>query len=399
MKSTAQAPKAKRGTITLLCTGTSLTAASLYIYASTLPPYAETLGASLLLIGLIGGSYGFMQLLSRIPLGLLSDRGLRRAITIAGPALAGLGCLGFVFFRRPESFVAWRGLAGLGGAALVALPPTFAATLGSKQTTRAASLSVFFFGLGQTASAVAGGELAQHMGWQAPPLFGLVLAAGGVLTLSLASRHSPNAASGSQPDASRFLVTVRSPGVLLVIGLALIGNLTHMATVFTFVPVRAVALGASRSEVGLLAAATMGAMTAANRLCGTLLAGRVERRWIAALGLGLIGLGTVVLPWITAYGPLTVSQVISGFGTGLTVPPLLAAVLDAASPTRHGAASGLFQWGVSWGTFGGPAIGGLIAQRFGLDTTFLITGGLCLLAALYPIYRPLTVQDHPAGSR
>jgi MFS family permease len=347
---------------------------------------------------MIGGSYGFMQLLARIPLGLLSDHGLRRAIATSSPALAGLGCLGFVLFRQPESFIAWRGLAGLGGAALVALPPTYTAVLGPKQTTRAASLAVFFFGLGQTASALLGGELAQHLGWQAPFVFGLALAGAGVLTLSLASRRTPSVAPGSQSGPGGFLATVRSPGVLLVIGLALVGNLTQMATVFTYVPVRAVALGATRSEVGILTAATMGAMTAAYLLCGTLLAGRVRRRWIAALGLGLTGLGTVVLPLVAAYGPLTGSQVVAGFGYGLTVPPLLAAALDAAGPSRHGAASGLFQWAVSWGTFAGPAAGGLIAQWFGLDATFVVTGGLSLLAALYPIFRPLTVEDDTAGS-
>jgi MFS family permease len=305
-----------------------------------------------------------------------------------------------VLFKRPETFIVWRALAGLGGSALVALPPTYTAVLGPRQTTRAASLVVFFFGIGQAASALIGGELAQQVGWQAPFAFGLVLAGGGVLTLSLASRHTPAvASSGSQSGISGFLATARSPGVLLVIGLALIGNLTQMATVFTYVPVRAVALGATRSDVGILAAATIGAMTAANLLCGTLLAGRVRRRWIATLGLGLTGLGTVVLPLIPAYGPLIGSQIVSGFGAGLTVPPLLAAALDAAGPTRHGAASGLFQWAVSWGTFAGPAVGGLIAQWFGLDTTFVVTGGLSLSAALYLIFRPLTAQDDPAGPR
>lgn len=398
LKPTDQTSGVKRWTILLLCVGTFLTAASLYIYVPILSPHAQMLGASLSLIGLIGGSYGFVQLLIRIPLGLLSDHGLRKPIIVASPLLAGLGCLGFGLFSQPESFVAWRALAGLGGAALVAFPPAFAVSLGPAQTTWATSLFTLSCGLGMTASAVVGGELAQRQGWQAPFFVGLALAAGGALVLDLASEHPSRPVSVASPYASGFLTTVRNPSVMLVVGLHSIASFAFMAPIFTFVPVRAVALGATRSELGILVAAATGAMTIAHLVCGTLLAGRLERRWVVALGLGLQGLGIVVLPWIDRFGLLITSQVVAGFGWGLILPALMAAVLDAAGPTQHGVASGVFQWGAALGTFGGPAIGGLIAQQFSLDTTFLVSGVLCLLAALYPLCRPLGGQNDSALS-
>ncbi|MBQ35253.1 MAG: MFS transporter, partial [Gemmatimonadaceae bacterium] len=40
----------------------------------TFPVYAEGLGASLTMVGLIIASYGFVQFALRIPIGYLSDR-------------------------------------------------------------------------------------------------------------------------------------------------------------------------------------------------------------------------------------------------------------------------------------------------------------------------------------
>ena len=46
---------------------------SLYVYTPIFSIYVVSLGASLKMAGLIFGSYGFTQMLLRIPLGILSD--------------------------------------------------------------------------------------------------------------------------------------------------------------------------------------------------------------------------------------------------------------------------------------------------------------------------------------
>ncbi|WP_348520787.1 MFS transporter, partial [Bacillus safensis] len=46
---------------------------SQFLYVPVLSPYLETLGGDYLLIGLILSSYGFLQLLCRLPLGILAD--------------------------------------------------------------------------------------------------------------------------------------------------------------------------------------------------------------------------------------------------------------------------------------------------------------------------------------
>ena len=106
---------------------------------------------------------------------------------------------------------------------------------------------------------------------------------------------------------------------------------------------------------------------------------------------GLLGFGTVALVGIDQLSLLFAAQVTAGFGWGLGIPALMATALDAAGPAQHGSASALFQWGASWGTFGGPAIGGIVAKHSSLNTTFLFCGVLCLLSSFYLVCRPSTL--------
>ena len=92
--------------------------AALYIYVPFLPVHAEDAGASFTLIGLIGGSYGFTQMLARIPLGVWSDRrGERKPFLTAGLILGIVGGVGFVLARDPLLILFSRGVHGLTAAA------------------------------------------------------------------------------------------------------------------------------------------------------------------------------------------------------------------------------------------------------------------------------------------
>src|SRR3990172_6815779 len=62
--------------------------ASLYVYVPILAVYAQSLGASLSMVGLVVGAYGISQLLLRIPLGIQSDRHGRRLPYVAASLVA-----------------------------------------------------------------------------------------------------------------------------------------------------------------------------------------------------------------------------------------------------------------------------------------------------------------------
>ncbi len=69
------------------------------------------------MIGLVVGSYGFTQMLVRIPLGIWSDRiGKRKLFIFAGIACAVLSSLGLALSSNVWAIFGFRSLAGVAAA-------------------------------------------------------------------------------------------------------------------------------------------------------------------------------------------------------------------------------------------------------------------------------------------
>ena len=76
---TMHSEKLKR---TIFIITTSLFWFSLYTYVPIFPGYIENSGVSHSMVGIIIGSYGFSQMIIRIPLGIISDRLNKRKLFI-----------------------------------------------------------------------------------------------------------------------------------------------------------------------------------------------------------------------------------------------------------------------------------------------------------------------------
>lgn len=72
-----------------------------YLYVPVLSTYAVSAGASLSMVGIIIGSYGFTQMILRLPIGIISDiLGNRRLFLFLGMVCAFISGLGFYFFHH-----------------------------------------------------------------------------------------------------------------------------------------------------------------------------------------------------------------------------------------------------------------------------------------------------------
>ncbi|MEF9863963.1 MAG: MFS transporter, partial [Christensenellaceae bacterium] len=100
---------------------------SMYSYVPTLPSYAMTLGANAVMIGVIGGAYGIMQIFLRIPLGILSDKtGKDKLILTIGFVILTISAFMFVFLKSPIWIVIARGVAGAAAAWWVIISASYA---------------------------------------------------------------------------------------------------------------------------------------------------------------------------------------------------------------------------------------------------------------------------------
>ncbi len=87
---------------------------SQYVYNPFFTVYLDSLGIAASMVGLIVGSYGFMQMVVRIPSGLITDLyGVHRYFIIMGLTLPVAVNLIMYHFQTPLMFLAARVLSGI----------------------------------------------------------------------------------------------------------------------------------------------------------------------------------------------------------------------------------------------------------------------------------------------
>jgi len=114
--------------IFFFCAATFFFWTALYLYVPILPVYAQALGSSLSMVGVIVASYAMPQLLLRIPVGLLFDAFTRRKLLLAGGiVMASAGALGLGLAPNPWFLFLARIITGIGAATWVIFTVYFTA--------------------------------------------------------------------------------------------------------------------------------------------------------------------------------------------------------------------------------------------------------------------------------
>jgi predicted MFS family arabinose efflux permease len=354
--------------------------AALYVYVPILPVYAQSLGASLEVVGLVVSAYGFSQLILRIPVGLASDRlGRRKLLCGAGYLIGGLACAALLLAPSPTWLVAGRAVAGIAAAFWVVISVTYSDYWPSDQLPRAMALLTALSGLAQLLSTSAGGWLADTLGWSAPFVAGIALSAAG--TILLTGVPEPRKARSLPLTWSRALQVGRNRHLLRVALVAALFEFAFWATTYTFVPVWASNLGASRTTLGLLTSVTLVAYTIAAFGVSRWVTPRRATRFALA-GLVICALTAAIVPAIHQIALLEGSQALGGLGRGLAMSVLIGMSIQKAEPDEKATAMGVFQAIYAVGMFLGPASAGFVAQALGPSGAFVLSAAMCIVAAV-----------------
>ncbi|MGQ9629235.1 MAG: MFS transporter [bacterium] len=361
--------------------GTFLFWAGLYVYVPILSPYAELLGGSLGTVGVVVASYGLTQLLLRIPLGIWSDRvGRRKPFILAGFFTISISCLGLALSPNVWSLALFRALAGVAASAWVVFTVFFAGYFPPEQATHAMSLITFCTSLGQLAATYSGGLIAQWRGWTAPFYAGAILSALGAA--SIAGIVERTSEPGNSLSPRRILAIGTNPLLLAVSVGAALSQYATFATIYGFIPIYAVELGASKSHLGFLSLSAMVPYTLSALLSGTFLAHRFNEKAVVAVGFAVAAVSSFIVPLIRSLWLLDLSQAIGGIGRGLIYPVLMGLSIKTVSREERATAMGFFQAIYALGMFVGPAVSGSLGDHLGLAGVFLSTGGVCVLAII-----------------
>ncbi|NPV79486.1 MAG: MFS transporter [Firmicutes bacterium] len=351
---------------------------SLYFYVPILSPYSEHLGATLGMVGLIVGSYGFTQLMLRIPTGIWSDRlGSRRPFILAGFIFSFLSALGLGLANDPWVLLIFRTIAGAAATTWVAFTVMFSGHFTPEKAIFAMGIMNFCSSLGQMAATFFGGLAAEIYGWRAPFHLSAITALVGLCLMLSIKERAFKLRSGSI-QMHELLTMGRTPMLLIVSSLGAIIQYATFVTVYGFTPVYAARMGASKTDLGILGFATILPTTIANLATGVYLIRYFRKRTIISIGFTLTGISALMVPLMRDIWSLSLSQAVGGWARGMVFTVLMGLAVESIPVQKRATAMGFFQAIYSLGMFMGPAISGVIGDVLGLEMIFITTGILSL---------------------
>ena len=352
---------------------TSMLWFSLYAYVSELSTYAETLGASYKMIGLITASYGLTQLILRIPLGALSDYISKRKIfIILGLLVSLISALVTYLNPAPMSLFVTRLLAGVSAATWVIVTVLFSAYFKKEEAPRSVGIMNSYNAVGQLSSMAIGGFISWKFGTRELFLLAAAGAAAGLISSLFITEIKPVTTHKKIKLIDTDIIKNRE--LIAVSGLAIITQFITFATAFGFVPILGKQLGAENFQLSLLTALAIIPATFMSRLASTTIPSKIGRAMTINSGFMLSSIICVILPFVTSLPLLYFIQFISGAARSMIFPLLMGLSIEKAEESKRATAMGFFQAIYGIGMVFGPIVLGFIAQEFNLTTGFIVTG-------------------------
>jgi predicted MFS family arabinose efflux permease len=147
---------------------------------------------------------------------------------------------------------------------------------------------------------------------------------------------------------------------------------TAMRMVYPFLPEMAAGLGVSIAQAGLLVSLRNGMGIVAPAFGA--MSDRVGHRRSAMLGLMVLGLGLLITGMANGMGLAAIGFILTGIGSAIFIPTLLAYVSDRVPYARRGRVTGAIE--MTWGLAGmiGVPIMGVIITAIGWRAPFILLG-------------------------
>lgn len=184
---------------------------------------------------------------------------------------------------------------------------------------------------------------------------------------------------------SELALAVYLPTALLAVGQGIL---------LTTIPFLGTEMGLTNFAISVIvSAAAMGTLFM-DVPAGALLH-RIGLRRSMIVGAAMVVVGTFSLAFPLSVEAITIMRIIAGIGTALWGISRHSFIAMAVPVSERGRAISTFGGINRIGTFGGPALGGLIAAAMGIHASFVAAGGMALLALISSaiFMSPVSAQD------
>ena len=356
------------------------------------PVYAVELGAGGFQVGLIIASFNLARTFFYPLSGRLSDRWGRKPFITTGLLLYALVSVFYVMATRIETLILVRLLHGLTSVLVAPVAMALVADIAPKHRMG------FYLGtlnmavmLGLGVGPVAGGIIRDYFGMHMA-----FYAMGGLALLTFLG-----VAAFIPGDRQRELDESRQPPAPLnsllknriILGLFMLRFFlaAGQGTVYTFLPLFAVQIQLTSSQVGFILGVNIFLIAFLQRLCGGL-ADRINPMYLIVTGSLISGLAVWGIPLGQGFAMVLSCNILMGIGNGISMPGGLVLTGRVGKSLGMGSTMGLTDTGWSLGMIVSPILSGVIMDNLGLTSIFyaggiLVVIGTVLIAVILKGYR------------
>lgn len=342
-----------------------------------LPYYAQSLGATPRLVGLLLASFSLCQFASGPLLGRLSDRFGRKPVLVASQLGTFVGLLMIGLTNRIEWLFAGRIVDGITAGNLSIAQAIIADQTRVEERTKAFGFFGIAFGVGFLVGPAASGLLAKKLGYHAPPLGAAALSLlSVVLTASLVPSTPPGAAPrGSLVSAFRGMLARRAPRTRMLELFFYVASFSMLTGGLAMFLERRMSwevdqVGYAFAYSGLIGGLMQGGIGR--------LAARLGEERLAAFGVLSMAVGYIVLGSADSLLGLGVALGLGGIGSAVVRPALTTLLTASVGEDERGLVLGVSQSGSSLAQALGPALAGVLIQRGALAAWAYVAAALSL---------------------
>ena len=372
----------------------------LFVQFPTIAPYAEGLGASAALVGIVVAAYSLTNLFGNLGAGFVLDRWGRRLPIVVGLAITIVAVFSYSLVQTSEQLIAVRAIHGIGAAVLA--PGAFS-MIGDRAPSdrwgRAMGLTGALIAVAALVGSPAAGILRDT--WGADAVFfvdSAVLLMTLITFLVIARDDVPGAQQGtSAPLVASHEDTSRKPALWSAYG-ATFAITVGIGALVAYLPLVLEDQGETAARTGY----SFGIYAVVAMLVMASPLNRASDRFgrFSPLIVGLVGVaaGLAILGVFTDYAGVAAGMAVFGFGYGIVFPAAAALVIGATGADRRGMAFGIFYAVYSLGVVVGASGSGILADLDGgfVGLPFLVAAALVLVAVpLVEVMRRAAVNFRP----
>jgi MFS transporter, DHA1 family, multidrug resistance protein len=351
-----------------------------------LPRFAQDLGSSPELIGLIVAASTITGIFIKLPAGALSDILGRRRMMLLGSLFFALPPFLYPFITDASSLLVLRFVHGFATAIFSPVAAAYVADLFQKG--RGEKLGWFSSAtdIGATLGPLVGGFILFSTASYSVTY--LVVGALGCLPLLLVWRlpalESQTATKPGKParwqEFKKGIMEVLSSRLVIIASALEAAMYVGYGAFLGFFPIYAKGIGHNDAAIGLIMGSQL-TTTMAGKPLGGWLSDRIGRKPVILSGIVLCA---VIVPLIMrgqSFFALMALSCVFGLGVAIVTPSTTALVADLAKKGRMGSAMGVF--GTIWdtGEAAGPILAGMLIASLSYFNSFLVIGAFMILVA------------------